>query len=628
MKMHAPGTGGAAHPRHAKTPAWQRERGAALVVSLVLLIVTSLLGVSGYQSSLSHERMASNYRESLLALNEAEAGVAAFYQAIQQPAATNFVFADQEAADALQALVATASLATEIIDGAQDENEEAALQEANSQFDAANDAWSPGALNGPLGKYTWKLSAFHPEQVAMNVDPDSHTFWLVSEGRYGQSGREAVRSVKVLVSIPESTSFPFTGIMTCEGVTLAGSGTIDSYDSQLGSYGINGNRHGNKVLVTSQVENMPVTLNGNAPIFGRVEVPGDVIATGSSPIIGDIKANGNVDIRGGDWWYEERQESGRVFGNIQAVGDVIANGTAHGNVESNGRIELNPGSRIQGSATASTIDFPNNSDPDDFVTGGYRELPGGAGVSPVSSVPTSGGCKTLRVDERVDTFADVVSSGSLSLKGDGRDIVLSDSGLHDPNGSPEVTVERMTLDGQEVSVVRFDSFSLGGSARFVVGEPDNPVDMVMVIDGDTDIGGGGSFTISEGSTLQIVTSGQFDLGSGIAVGDEKPSKQVDGKTVPILSIVSNYRDAQSQGNSVGVRIRGSAAFHGQVIAPFSVVDIGGSGGMFGAINARQAEVAGAGGFHYDENFSDLPGFEGDTVLAEPRLNMMVEQVSL
>ncbi|GGX90371.1 hypothetical protein GCM10007160_17290 [Litchfieldella qijiaojingensis] len=605
----------------------QREKGAALTVVLGLLIVTMLLAISAFQSSQSHERMAGNYRESILALNEAEAGVASFYQAIQQPEVFNFTFLGKTGKDALGALIDAASEATSTIND-RIQGVTAIPGEANSTFDTANASWSAGSLNGSPGTYTWEVSAFHPAQVGNAIAPKTPTFWLISKGHYGQEGRQAIRMVKALFTIPESTSHPFDGVMTCEGFTLSGSGIIDSYDSYEGVYSANGNSHGSEIRITSQVQGMPVTLSGSAPIFGNVQVPGDLIATGSSPIIGDIMADGNVDIRGGNWWYEEQRKNGRVFGNIRVGGDIIVNGTAHGNVRSNGRIELNWGSQIEGDAVASEIAFPNNSNPDDFVIGSRQEVSGGAGVAPLPSAPTAAECNTLHVDERVGVFSSVASSGAFSLNGSGRDIVLSANGLHDPNGGPDITVEAKDIDGREVHVVRFDSFSLGGNARFIVGSSAQPVDMIMVIDGKTDIGGDGSFIISEGSTLQIVTSGQFNLTSSITVRDEKPSKRnEEGNTVPILSLVSNHHDAESPVKGQGgVRIGGASAFYGQVIAPYSMVDIHGSDGMYGVINARQVEISSAGGFHYDENFGNLASFGSKNEPGKPQLMLVLEQI--
>jgi type IV pilus assembly protein PilX len=66
------------------------QRGAALIVALVFLIVLTLLGVSSMRTSTLQERMAGNLRDSNLAFQAAEAGLREAEQFLQ--AATLPVF--------------------------------------------------------------------------------------------------------------------------------------------------------------------------------------------------------------------------------------------------------------------------------------------------------------------------------------------------------------------------------------------------------------------------------------------------------------------------------------------------------------------------------------------------------
>lgn len=50
----------------------QRQRGAALFVGLMLLILLALIGIAGMQTSTLQERMAGNYRTQVLAFQNAE----------------------------------------------------------------------------------------------------------------------------------------------------------------------------------------------------------------------------------------------------------------------------------------------------------------------------------------------------------------------------------------------------------------------------------------------------------------------------------------------------------------------------------------------------------------------------
>ncbi|MGB5199567.1 MAG: PilX N-terminal domain-containing pilus assembly protein [Sedimenticolaceae bacterium] len=55
--------------------ACQRQRGAVLIVALVILLVLTVLGTAGVQNTVVTERMAGNYRDMAVAFESAEAGL-------------------------------------------------------------------------------------------------------------------------------------------------------------------------------------------------------------------------------------------------------------------------------------------------------------------------------------------------------------------------------------------------------------------------------------------------------------------------------------------------------------------------------------------------------------------------
>ena len=70
--------------RYMKSQAFRAQRGAALIVSLVFLIVLTLLGVSSMRTTTLQERMAGNLRDSNLAFQAAEAGLRDAEEFLQQ----------------------------------------------------------------------------------------------------------------------------------------------------------------------------------------------------------------------------------------------------------------------------------------------------------------------------------------------------------------------------------------------------------------------------------------------------------------------------------------------------------------------------------------------------------------
>lgn len=58
--------------------------GAALLVSLLILLVLSIIGISAMRGGLLQELLAANTQQSTMALNSADAGVEALYLAVNQ----------------------------------------------------------------------------------------------------------------------------------------------------------------------------------------------------------------------------------------------------------------------------------------------------------------------------------------------------------------------------------------------------------------------------------------------------------------------------------------------------------------------------------------------------------------
>lgn len=78
----------------AVTCAGSRERGAVLIVSLVLLLVMTILGMSSMRSTTMQERMAGNLRDSNLAFQAAEAGLRAGEAFLRQATLPPFAGSD------------------------------------------------------------------------------------------------------------------------------------------------------------------------------------------------------------------------------------------------------------------------------------------------------------------------------------------------------------------------------------------------------------------------------------------------------------------------------------------------------------------------------------------------------
>nr|WP_228578220.1 polymer-forming cytoskeletal protein [Halomonas sp.] len=566
-----------------------------------------MLGLSGLSGSLVNEQLAGNYRSSIMAQNEAEAGLYAFNDQLRSAVrALNDneppvppVFAN----DGSGFVGALRNAANQARHASTPEQARAALQ------GALPGQWSLQGKISDSGYHRWRLSPALPEddillagQVGVRIE---------SEGYFGAEGAEAMRTVVGLVVVPDLPPPGSRGLMSCDGVQVTGSGIIDSYDSRNGAYGGSNARRSN-VVVGTQTEGAEVSVTGASPIYGNVASSGRFSATGSASVHGNIRANDTVTISGG---------GANVYGDVTGLGDVAitSSGRVHGDVQAAGTLILgNWSSWIGGNALVSAVSSVRNAA--DQVGGVLNADSGGPqGLVPVHSVASSSDCDVpVQTGRYAEYLAQVgTSSGVLDMQGGSRNIVLDANGLHDPdNAVPNID---RPVQYRDKSVVRFDSFRLGGSANFNVGSVGNPVDMVMVVTGDIDIGGGGSFRIAEGSRLTIVTAGEFRLASAIHVGDGKPTRVAnDGSVSPILSVISVHDD--SPHNRSGVFIGGASNFHGQIVAPYSNVEVTGSGQFFGEVMGRSVEIKGAGGFHYDEAFGETEGgVGGGGAIVLPRL---------
>jgi type IV pilus assembly protein PilX len=76
-------------PNKCKTSSKQQQ-GAVLIVSLLILLVLTLLGVTAMQNTTLEERMAGNTRDLQIALNAAEAGLRAGEEALRAPSLPAF----------------------------------------------------------------------------------------------------------------------------------------------------------------------------------------------------------------------------------------------------------------------------------------------------------------------------------------------------------------------------------------------------------------------------------------------------------------------------------------------------------------------------------------------------------
>ncbi|MDQ9092347.1 hypothetical protein RC083_12190 [Pseudoalteromonas haloplanktis] len=289
----------------------RNSKGFTLITVLILTSMATLVVLSSLRDTIIQERLSGNYQKQLNARLMAEKGVYASMQQLNQ----------QLLNDPTQNL--------------------ADLVNQNA------------SING-IG--TLDATAFNAN---LTVNNDGELVISSTGNRFeGEANLEAIFE---FVQTPGSTgSSPFSpGITGCSGISLSGSGKIDSYDSSLGDYNATlsdgSQNYSEQAFVQTLDGDSTIVLSGNGKIFGDVIASNSIKLTGSADISGNVHSNGylslpsNSKIGGNVTAYlYYSQQSGSVGGNIQANGDISLKQTyVAGNITSGANIAIT-GNTIDG----------------------------------------------------------------------------------------------------------------------------------------------------------------------------------------------------------------------------------------------------------------------------------------
>ena len=384
---------------------------------------------------------------------------------------------------------------------------------------------------------------------SLTFDGSSVTIRVIGEDVSGRSRRELE---VVFARGGASVASPFqSAVVGCNGVTLTGSGQIDSYHSGQGPY-------------------VPSQAGSNASVSTLF---GDVFLPGNTRVKGDLHVGGTLGMSG----------SATVEGSIMATGDV--------NFTGNPSCPANP-----------------------VLAGGNVTTPGAwwcpsAQLEPGSDVPPpAGSCDPLNVDEFVNGSLEEARPGGLGAYQNGNfsgwlpaPVEFDDDVQFSPSLSAGAT-NQINFDAGSVGEIFVNGhFSAGGSSTIRIRSPSAPGEggpVRLFVDGNLTLTGGAQLIIEPGAALEVYVTGRVNLGGGLVNQNQSPTMTVieDGQPVviPTFSIFSSF-----QGHD-GVRIGGNTQIFASVYAPRTSVTVVGSGGLYGAVRGSSVEVTGAGGIHYDE----------------------------
>ncbi|QLH65773.1 DUF7305 domain-containing protein [Aeromonas veronii] len=512
----------------------QGQRGAVLLVVLVVSLLSSLLVFTSIQENQLQTRLSGNFHKKINAQLSAEQGMNESYRALHQAL------------------------------GAEPRIEWAQLvQKVPSKGE--------GAMAG---------SRFSIEQLDAATDSK---LALQSHGRYLE-GNASLNALFALKREPGNLIFQ-DSVVACEGLSLSGSGFIDSYDSRKGAYkeSVSGTlNQGQNAKVATVSDKANVVLAGHSPIWGDVRATGSVTLNGSSPVAGNVLAGGDITISPSDGVV-------RVEGSVNGSGNfALQGGHIAGAVAINGDVSMGHGTSIAGDklnygGKGAFLDAKHQK----YLDPQYRTHPK---LPPVAGQV----CDPLNVAALPKSFppATLPINGPLTLGATQQMVLTTDpatgsvtsSNQHKP-GLP--LPGKGELFGKDQTIYQLDSLNMGADATLTI-----KGDVVLLIDKDFTMTGSNKLTVSEGSSLTLIVSGKVDLGAGAEVTAAKQGLTAGG--TPAISIYSAYSGKD------GIKLSGNTPLYAALYAPLTEMKISGSGGLYGAVRAKHLTESGAGGVHYDE----------------------------
>lgn len=538
----------------------KKQHGFTLVTVLILTSMASLIVLSALRENIVQERLSGNFQKKMNSRLLAEKGVFEEARLLQQALAEN---------NALD------------IDGL---------------INAAGNASGYGVIG---------RDATYSAQALKNAAGELE---IVSLGqRYGGDAQSnLVARYKV---IPGKASSAFNNALVgCKGVTLSGSGTIDSYDSSKGTYQETKSNQGDVSTIDG---NADVTLSGHSPIKGDVKASGVVYLTGSSPVEGNIYANGGVDISAG--------VGVRVAGNVYTQGDYKhKGGRVLGVVRANGNAEMDWGAQIENTTAEDDINYGGRGtfkDKDNhqqkgilYSDGRFNKNPHVEAVVLEETTASSGAgelsgasCDPINLPNKVSNlikeaprlplfsvganqaYTLTTKQGAYTKNGNGTlDPILGDVFLFNSRSQ-----NHLNAASNKEYVYSLSGVTLSSDAKANI----SGGDVIMVIDGDFKMDGAAELTIQKGSSLTVLTTGKINIGAGARIITEQDGLTQSGH--PSLSFYTSFTGTD------GVVLDGASSMYAAIYAPLTKVKLLASGELFGTVRGSEIIVSGAGNIHFD-----------------------------
>ncbi|KZW99580.1 hypothetical protein JL49_16370 [Pseudoalteromonas luteoviolacea] len=458
-------------------------------------------------------------------------------------------------------------------------------------------------------------------------------------------GLDASNNMVAMFKYTEAVYEPtFKNAVTgCKGVNLSGSGLVDSYDSRNGTYEQTKSSNGD---VNTVIGDANVVLSGHSPIEGDVKASGILYLKGSSPVIGNVQSNTGIDISYGGGL--------RVKGNVLTQGFVIhRGGDISGVVRANGNVEMLWGADIlneqkealdiqYGGTGKFEVATEHSQDGIYYSAAKFNVNPNVEAVRVYD--PNSPDYDPANPDKECDPLALPANMPNIIDENNNySDFKVGAQQVFDftPHVGEFTQGQGTKLNSTATNIYLFDinkqnhgrsnnkdteyafgmkNVNIGSDGVVNIDGGINGGDVIWLIDGDFTMGGNSRLNIKDKSSLTIFVTGKVNLGASAQIVTEKPGITESGWGT--FSIFSSYRadpNDPSQRNKPGVKVSGTSSLYAVIYAPMTSISMTGSGQFFGTVRGATIEAHGGSGVHFDEALKDLKIGSGGTVKTPAKL---------
>jgi cytoskeletal protein CcmA (bactofilin family) len=584
------------------------QKGFTLVTVLILSSLASILVLTSLKDNITQERLSGNYQKKINARLASERGV---FESIN--AARNAIEENDQAS--LAELLAVMSVI-----GGESDSDITFLKGAKFDVTASNPTGSEILLSSTGNRFEGQKTL-------------KARFQFTPAGGYS----------------------PFEdAVIGCDGVSGKGSGKVFSYDSSDSSTfsEIDGNFHsvigrGKKANVSTINENADVILNGTSPVYGNISSTGSITLRGSPTVYGALHANNDISvkqstIKGSVLTRGSFQQiGGTIRGHVRVNGGKDNNGDYIGVTprDYQGRIETGVNKKkftVDMTGTIQNLEQDESSNTEltgkEILYNGetnnplydnsdYKKNPNVAKVKQHNpsgdQTDATTNCDHLIIEDKINLVANSATNlpvfeeanGNPTFKFESTRIskqrIVGDIAIYDTYVKNGITAYPSVIEsvlGTETGVIKLDSFKITGNINIIIDG-----NVTLYVESGFTLGGSSTITILKDSSLTIMTKGWIDLGAGGDIIALKHGLTTNG--LPAMSIYSSYNGSEIPRNGrnittdTGIYISGSFDIYAQIYAPHTIVDIGGSGKLYGAVRSKKVKISGSGEILYDAALS-------------------------